>query len=68
MGDADVSKSWFITAAGSYLDVWDHLRAKDGSNTVSIHNLPSTELQSAPFTVYIHEQKPGDLVVIPSRR
>ena len=67
MGSTDVSNSWFVTAAGSYLDVWDHLRAKDGSNTISIRNFSSTELQSAPFTVYIHEQKLGDLVVIPPR-
>ncbi|KAF9789454.1 hypothetical protein BJ322DRAFT_1000873, partial [Thelephora terrestris] len=67
IGGTDASKSWFITAAGSYLDVWDHLRAKDGSNTVRLRNLSSAELQSAPFTVYVHEQKLGDLVVIPSR-
>lgn len=67
MGGADASISWFITSAGSYLDVWDHLRAKDGSNTASRRNLSSTELQSAPFTIYIHEQKLGDLVVVPSR-
>ena len=66
----DASSSWFITAAESYLDIWDylHLRAKDGSNTIPTHGLSSAELQAAPFTVYIYEQKPGDLIVIPSRR
>ena len=68
MAGAGASASWFITAAESYLDIWDYLRAKDGSNIVSIRRLSSVELQSAPFTVYTHEQKLGDLIVIPSRR
>ena len=68
MGDVDTSNSWSITTAGSYLDVLEYLRTKDGSNTVSIRTLSSTELQCAPFTVYVHQQKLGDLIVIPPRR
>jgi len=58
---------WFLTSADDSGKVWEHLRARDGSNTVQGRALDPKELSDAPFTVYVHEQKVGELLVIPPR-
>lgn len=56
-----------MTAAVDVLNIWDHLRAKDGSHRVNLDELSLLELASIPCTVYVHKQCRGDLVVVPPR-
>ena len=56
-----------MTSAGDYGKVWDHLRARDGSNEIRGRTFGVREFSAAPFTVYVHKQETGDLLVIPPR-
>ena len=67
LGDADSPTYWFLTSAEDSGKVWAYLRARDGSNTVQNRALDPKELADAPFTVYFHKQRAGDLLVVPPR-
>lgn len=68
VGGTDAGKYWFMTAAEDWPEVTEHLRARDGSNTIRIHSMTPQELSELPFNVYYHMQKKGDLVILPPRR
>lgn len=67
LGNANSPRYWFLTSANDYGNVWDHLRKRDGSNEIRSRALDVQELSDAPFTVYIHKQVAGDLLVVPPR-
>ena len=66
-GDTDSPTHWFLTSAEDSGNVWDHLRTQDASNAVKSRAFNPKELADAPFTVYVHKQRVGDLLVIPPR-
>lgn len=68
VGEADTCKYWFMTAAKSWLEVTEHMRGREGSNTIHAYSMSPQELSQAPFVVYFHVQKKGDLVILPPRR
>lgn len=68
VGSADAGKHWFATAADDWLEVTEHLRARDGSNTIRAKSMTLQELSQAPFNVYFYTQRKGDLVILPPRR
>ncbi|KAF9642839.1 hypothetical protein BDM02DRAFT_3105170, partial [Thelephora ganbajun] len=67
VGGEDTGKYWFMTAAEDWLEVTEHLRARNGSNTIRLWSMSLQELSQAPFDVYFYTQKKGDLVILPSR-
>jgi len=68
VGAADAGKHWFMTATEDWLEVTEHLRARDGSNTIRAQPMSLQELSQVPFDVYFYTQKKGDLVILPPRR
>ena len=68
VGGTDTGKHWFMTAAEDWPEVTEHLRARDGSNTIRAQPLSLQELSQAPFNVYFCMQRKGDLVILPPRR
>lgn len=67
IGGEDAHKYWFMTAAENWLEVTEHIRARGGSNVVRTHSMSPQELSQAPFTIYFHRQRKGDLVILPPR-
>jgi len=57
-----------MTAADDWPEVMEYLRARDGSNTIRAQSMSLQELSQAPFDVYFHMQRKGDLVILPPRR
>ena len=57
-----------MTAAEDWPEVTEHLRAKDGENTISTRSMSLQDLKTVPFEVFVHRQRKGDLVVLPPRR
>lgn len=66
-GDPDLPKYWFLSSANDYGTVWDHLRSVHKSNQIRGRAFTAEEFSDAPFTVYVHKQEPGDLLVVPPR-
>lgn len=63
-----MGKYWFMTAVEDWPEVTEHIRAKDGSKRIPARSMSIQELSESPFNVYVHRQRKGDLVIIPSRR
>lgn len=57
-----------MTAAEDWRQVAEHLRARDGSQTIPAQSMSLQELSELPFNVYFHIQEKGDLVILPPRR
>lgn len=68
VGGADACKHWFMTAAENWLEVTEHMRAHEGSNAIRARSMSFQELSQAPFTIYFHIQRKGDLMILPPRR
>lgn len=68
IGGADTGKYWFMTAAEKWPEVTEYLRERDNSNVIRQRSMSLDELSQAPFDVYFHLQRKGDLIIQPPRR
>jgi len=62
----ETSVVWFMTSSHDAQNVDAYLRPSGGHPTPRTLTLEA--LAEAPFKVYVHAQKRGDLVVLPPRR
>jgi len=67
LGDTESSRRWFVTPASDYANVLAHLQKLGGSDGIQGRTFDAEEFSDAPFTVYVHEQGAGDLLVVPPR-
>ncbi|KAF8892491.1 hypothetical protein BD779DRAFT_1190079 [Infundibulicybe gibba] len=58
---------WFMTESSSALDVSKYFHSLNQELDHETHVITIDELAKAPFTVYIAQQKLGDLVLVPPR-
>lgn len=57
-----------MTAAEDWPQVVEHLRERNGSNVMRVRCMSTQELSEAPYSIYVHTQRKGDLVILPPRR
>ena len=68
VGHPDACKYWFMSASKAWPEVTQHLRARDGSNTIHAESILLQEPSQVPFDIYFHKQIKGDLIILPPRR
>ncbi|KIM87235.1 hypothetical protein PILCRDRAFT_32163, partial [Piloderma croceum F 1598] len=61
------SSFWFMTESSSAPDTSEYFHKLGQELDLETHVITVEELQKAPFTVYIAEQKLGDMVLVPPR-
>lgn len=65
--EEDSSSFWFMTKGSDCVQVASYFRALGHELDHETHVVSMSELASAPFDVYVVEQKVGDLVLVPPR-
>jgi hypothetical protein len=63
----DGSSWWFMTETSAADDAADFFKSINQELDMERHTVTLDELRRAPFTVFVSEQKLGDLVLVPPR-